>query len=215
MNIAVKLGGSLAKDRNSFLDLCHVISNLGSDHCIFLIPGGGHYADLVRKDDYQYHLPSAVSHQMALLAMSQYGYLLHHLIKDSQLVHLLNDFHHTTANGVYVWLPHADLIFMENMPMTWDFTSDSIAAFAAHYLHLEMLILLKSVDGFTPNMHDTCDKHLIKHHIMSNELKETDIVDPLFSTYIQGTACWIINGRFPQRLQELLITGHTYGTEIS
>lgn len=214
MKIAVKLGGSLSKNKMILMGLSQTISNLGSDHGIFLVPGGGHYADMVRKDDDQYHLSCKLSHRMALLAMSQYGYLLHHLINKSHLLDTLNGFNSDSAKGVYIWLPHADLSSMEDLPSTWSFTSDSIAAFAAHTLDLEKLILLKSVDGIPNNMPDSYDEAPIKCIIKSHELTNSDIVDPLFPAYLQGKKCWIINGHFPHRLEELLLTGHTYGTEV-
>ncbi len=140
----VKLGGSL-------LDLPDLAARLGtwlarqSPEPTALIVGGGPLADWVRQADATHRLGQALAHQLALRALQT----------PAALVSVLTGWPVVTTwplenVGVAVLDPWAWLGLWESdpareqLPHTWDVTSDSIAAFVAVQSRAAELVLLKS-----------------------------------------------------------------------
>ena len=82
---------------------------------------------------------------------------------------------------------------LDDLPASWQVTSDSIAAWVADRVGAERLVLLKAVDGLYP---EGVDEYL--RDVLARASFET----------------WVINGRDPARITELLDTGTTTGTRI-
>ncbi|MBN2321301.1 MAG: hypothetical protein JXR49_19635, partial [Acidobacteria bacterium] len=147
LNTVVKIGGSLCRG-NGLADLCRELGSLGKRHPILVVPGGGEFADLVRKYYRQYDLGESAAHCMALLAMDQYGYLLSRFIEGSSLETAATSARKTAESGrVAIFLPSAAVIRTDPLPHSWEVTSDTIAAWAASELLCGRLVLLKDVDG--------------------------------------------------------------------
>ena len=64
----LKIGGSLSKDPNALEKLCNILSKNQINEPILIIPGGGEFADIVRKYDKVYSLSDDQSHFMAIMA---------------------------------------------------------------------------------------------------------------------------------------------------
>jgi aspartokinase-like uncharacterized kinase len=217
--IIIKVGGSLGSDTSQLQKLGKALTSLSRSYLLFIVPGGGDYANLVRQDYHRLSLSEKIAHYMAILAMNQYGYLLHHLIKGSQLTEspLLSS--EKTNQGAFVWLPYAHLLADDPFPYTWEVTSDSIAAYAAKFIQPDFLILLKDQDGVypvNPKENRLSGQGLdILTKIPRKSLPNYQLVDPFFARQLpDNICCWIINGRHPERLMELLLTGTTTGTTI-
>jgi aspartokinase-like uncharacterized kinase len=75
-------------------------------------------------------------------------------------------------------------------------TSDTIAAWVAHTLHLDLL-LFKSVDGIFING--------IFHERVTRPV-ETDVIDPFFIPFVvqNSVRATIINGTKPERVEKYL-----------
>lgn len=99
---------------------------------VLLVPGGGEFADVVRKWDRLHGLGDEPAHWLAVRSMDLAGAFLRQVLRTT-----------TTASVLDV---HA--FFHENdlTPHTWGVTSDSLAAAAAVHLRASRLVLLKSVD---------------------------------------------------------------------
>jgi len=210
LDAILKIGGSLGRG-DGLNVLCGVISELGKRRSVLVIPGGGSFADQVREADRRHHLDQTAAHNMALLAMDQYGYLLHHLIKDSCLSPDLGSACNAALSGsVSILLPSAVLMQENPLPHTWQVTSDSIAAWIAVRTGCPRLILLKDVDGLW-NADGKIEELTIE------QLKaHTGGVDEYLHAVLRGNCVetWIVNGLHPSRLVELLDTGHTLATRI-
>lgn len=102
---------------------------------VLLIPGGGPFADLVR----ELHAPGNESHWMAILGMEQYGWY----IASQGITH--SPYPEVPLKPT-VLLPYRVMQNEDPLPHTWDITSDTIAAWVAYRLGLD-LVILKSVDG--------------------------------------------------------------------
>jgi len=206
----LKIGGSLSHGEG-LPALCSAISVLGRSHSLLVIPGGGDFADQVRKADRRFQLDPTAAHFMAILAMDQYGYLLNQLIADSCLTADLNYACKSAESGrTAILLPSALVIKEDPLPHSWQVTSDTIAAWIADKL-LSRLILLKDVDGLFNS------DGLIPNLTPSRLADHAGGVDEYLSNILSSARldAWIINGFKPERLTELLNTGRTAGTQIS
>jgi aspartokinase-like uncharacterized kinase len=156
--VVVKMGGSLY-DRVP--DLVPVL--LASGRPLFIVPGGGMFADAVRKS----RVDDNSAHWMAIAAMDQYGWFI--ASQGIMATALLQ-----APDRPVVFLPYCSMRQHDPLPHTWDVTSDSIAAWVADILGLNLL-LLKSVDGILEN--DSLMKHV-------NIPVKTEVVDPFFIPFV-------------------------------
>lgn len=139
----VKIGGSLYASRRlqEWLD---TLLALGS-HQLVIVPGGGPFADQVRKADKQFGLELAQAHHMAVLAMQQFAYLMASLCPGLQLASSGEQIRTCWKEGkTVVWEPYPLVRRQCELPKTWEVTSDSLAAWLAGYLCVTQLLYVKS-----------------------------------------------------------------------
>ncbi len=140
----VKLGGSLMRS-SELTDWLDTIQSLATMTNIIIVPGGGEFADKVREMQTLLAFDGQVAHRLALLAMTQYGYLLTGM---NQSLHVVEDIETLLSrlggNVPQLWLP-TDLLKDESeIPASWDYTSDSIALWLATKLTADSLVLVKA-----------------------------------------------------------------------
>lgn len=177
----IKLGGSLlgSPELNSWLD---VIARHG-DGRVVIVPGGGILADAVYESQMMSGIDDLVAHKMAVMAMDQYGILLAGLNSDlatasSDLEIAERGWQHRAV----VWLPSSMVIADESIPTTWEITSDSLAAWLAHKLNAEQLILVKSE---RPEMQQISLERLTKEGFVDEHFGDY-IVGQNFGTWVMG-----------------------------
>ena len=128
--LLVKLGGSL---HHQIPEIVHLLCK--SERPLLVVPGGGFFADVVRQE----HVSDDAAHWMAIAAMEQYAWVIaSHGMRTTDILAIPE----TTA----VFLPYISMRQHDPLPHSWDVTSDSIAAWIAAELGIELLVL-KSVDG--------------------------------------------------------------------
>ncbi len=189
--VVVKIGGSLADHVRPIIETLRA-----SRRPALIVPGGGRYARLVRESSVE----GDAAHWMAISAMEQFGWFI-----STQGVPPADDLHIPTR--LEVLLPYLPLRHSDPLPHTWDVTSDTIAAWTAAFLSLD-LIVLKSVDGIRSGgiLFDRISRPV-----------ETDDVDPSFIPFVlsHGVRAVVLNGRVPGRLESWLrgdpVTGTTIG----
>ncbi len=130
--LVVKVGGSLLSEAGSIVSLLEE-----SRGPILVVPGGGPFARLVRSMD----LPDESAHWMAILAMDQFGWYM-----AAGGMPVTHDLALPAKAGIL--LPYRVLRERDPLPHTWEVTSDTISAWVASELGLDLLVL-KSVDGIT------------------------------------------------------------------
>jgi 5-(aminomethyl)-3-furanmethanol phosphate kinase len=160
-----------------------------------IVPGGGPFADLVRT----LHAPDNESHWMAVLGMEQYGwYMASFGISTSPELR--------ATECPTIFLPYMLLKGEDPLPHRWDITSDTIAAWAAYRLGLD-LVVLKSVDGIM----EGCT--LADHITLPVACDE---VDPGFIRFVldHGVRTLIMNGKKIEKFQALLRGEKVEGTRI-
>jgi aspartokinase-like uncharacterized kinase len=145
----VKVGGAIIPYPGA-LDLAMraLESAAARGDSLLVVPGGGPFADAVRRVDRALSIESHAAHWMAILAMDQHAHLLVSRGPSATLIE-----HPDEAADVlrrrelpvlapYRWLRAAD-----PLPHSWDVTSDSIAAWVAGQVHASRLLLVKPVTG--------------------------------------------------------------------
>jgi 5-(aminomethyl)-3-furanmethanol phosphate kinase len=137
----VKLGGSLANSKY----LAGWLSALaGCGGRAIIVPGGGPFADAVRAAQAQMGFGDDAAHQLALLAMAQYGEALVSLAPDLRMAASAPAIRRVLREGrVPVWSPAAMVSRRPEIPASWDITSDSLAAWLAGKMHARRLVLVK------------------------------------------------------------------------
>ncbi|MDO8725202.1 MAG: amino acid kinase [Candidatus Methanoperedens sp.] len=196
--IVVKLGGSLIHRAKELVKEIIDYSDT-SGQAILIVPGGSVFADTVRK----VNASDEASHWMAILAMEQYGYF----IADKSKARIVDNIR-IEDKGTYILLPYALIKNKDELPHTWDVTSDTIAAWVAHQVGARF-IKLTDVDGIFINGE-------LKKELRAQELLgiETCVDSELPRFLIKNKMnCEILNGNCPGRLINAL-KGNVPGTLI-
>lgn len=140
----VKLGGSLAYAPELRYWLAE-LAERGAGRVV-VVPGGGPFADAVRRAQDRWSFPDLTAHHMALLAMEQYGAMLVGIepwLVPAATRREIEELRH--AGRVPVWMPGAMLAERNDPAPTWAVTSDSLAAWLTLEISAENLLLVKCV----------------------------------------------------------------------
>jgi aspartokinase-like uncharacterized kinase len=188
--LVVKVGGSLFPETGRITAVLK-----GSRRPLLVVPGGGPFARMVRS----LQLPDDPAHWMAVLAMDQFGWYL--AAGGLPVTHVL-----AVPRGAEILLPYRIMRDHDPLPHSWDVTSDTIAAWVASGLGLDLLIL-KSVDGITR------DGALVPR--VTEPVPCTE-VDPCLIPFAlaHGVRTTILNGRAEGRVGDFLAGRAVPGTVI-
>jgi 5-(aminomethyl)-3-furanmethanol phosphate kinase len=205
----VKVGGGLGDD--ALPPLCTTLGELGRRHPLLVVPGGAGFADAVREADRRFGLAAAAAHRMAILGMEQFGWLLSELIPGAER---RADLAPARAGRTTVLLPAA--LPLDALPASWDVTSDSIAAWVAHRVAAGRLVLVKEVDGLFAEWPPRGEP-LARLTLAELAALRTGGVDAYLSAMLENAhfETWVVGGRDPDRVVELLEHGTTAGTRIA
>jgi dihydroneopterin aldolase len=197
----VKLGGSFAYSGVLPAWLAAIARGAGR---VVLVPGGGPFADAVRTAQPKMGFDGATAHHMALIAMDQFGRALVGLnacLKTAASVAAIRQA--LRAGKVPVWSPTPMVTAAEDVPSSWDVTSDSLAAWLAHRIGAQRLLLVKHFDP--PD-----------HPISTQELAARGVVDRSFTAFLQagGIEAWIAGPGHHTQAALALPTGAVVGSRI-
>jgi 5-(aminomethyl)-3-furanmethanol phosphate kinase len=204
----VKVGGGVGDE--ALPALCRTLGELGRRHPLLVVPGGARFADAVRDADRRFGLRAETSHLMAILGMEQFGWLLSELIPGAER---RTDLARVGAGRTAVLLPTALPL---DAPASWDVTSDSIAAWVAERVGAGRLVLVKDVDGLYADWPPRGEP-LARLTVAELAALRTGGVDAHLPAVLERASfeTWVISGRDPERLVELLDRGTTAGTRIA
>lgn len=204
IRVVIKIGGSLIREAPELVD--RLVKEFGSGSqitvpdmktsekipfSILIVPGGGIFADAVRKTDESFGLGDDAAHWMAVLGMEQYAFYLQD--KSSAMG---TDSMTELSPGVSILLPYKLLKTEDPLPHSWDVTSDTIAAWVAKQKEARF-IKVTDVDGIF------VEGKLVKE-IFASRFTEyfESCIDPVLPGFLlkNGMDCMIINGKFPERV---------------
>jgi aspartokinase-like uncharacterized kinase len=206
----VKVGGSLASFPNTLRLLCARLGQVSKSQKLLVVPGGGEFADTVRNADKRFSLSQAASHQMAILAMDQYGFLLSDLISDSRRAYTFEDVLKAwQSDRLPVFLPSQFLLCDDFLENSWDVTSDSIAVYIGSRMQIDKAVLVSDVDGvFTDDPKKVLDAKLIdklsaQDLLAMNNRTSVDKFLPKLLLQLR-IECFVVNGQYPERVEAIL-----------
>jgi aspartokinase-like uncharacterized kinase len=209
----VKVGGGLGRGAgdDALRALCATLGELGRRHALLVVPGGAWFADAVRDADRRFALSATTSHRMAVLGMEQFAWLLSELIPGAER---RSDLAPPAVGHTAVLLPAG--LPVDELPASWHVTSDSIAAWIAGQVGADRLVLVKEVDGLFAQW-PARGEPLARLTVAELAGLRPGGVDEYLPTVLEQASfeTWVIGGREPQRLAELLERGTTVGTRIA
>lgn len=220
MQAVLKIGGSLTKQPNSLVKLCKELSILAKTHRIVVVPGGGELADTVRRLYKTFTLSNVTAHKMAILAMDQFGLLLTDITPDAYFSYEIKKIKNNLETKLPIFLP-SKLMFLEDpLENSWDVTSDSISAYFADKFEANELVLVTDVDGiFKHNPKKGVKNKLIENISVKEllDLKDRTSVDKFLPKMIlqSNLDCYVVNGKHPKRVRQILKNKDTICTHIT
>jgi 5-(aminomethyl)-3-furanmethanol phosphate kinase len=142
---------------------------------VVLVPGGGPFADAVRTAQPRMGFDDRAAHEMAVLAMDQYGCALSHrgvpLRRAASAAAIRNVLR---AGGVPVWSPSLMIRGEKDIPWCWDVTSDSLAAWLAGRLGAKRVVLVKHAE-------------IAAGPLRAEDLVASGILDPAFPRFLRAS----------------------------
>jgi len=142
--VVVKLGGSFAFSKHLRDWIAALAACAGR---VVIVPGGGPFADAVRSAQPRMGFGDRVAHEMAILAMEQYGRALASFdtrLSPADTVEAIRG--DLDAGRVPVWMPAHLALRADDIAPSWDVTSDSLAAWLAARIGARRLFLVKHVE---------------------------------------------------------------------
>ncbi|MFX1260149.1 MAG: hypothetical protein ACFFAN_20050 [Promethearchaeota archaeon] len=148
-SIIVKIGGKIlenSEDLNATITQFKKLLSKKRIQKIIIIPGGGSYANFVRKVDLRLNIEDDLAHWMAILAMEQNGIFLSQQYKEIKCIKNIDELKKSNLT-ISVFLPYEFLSRNDELPHSWDITSDSITLYIASQLGIDECLLIKDIDG--------------------------------------------------------------------
>ena len=193
--IVVKIGGSVAEIAGKIFSELYE-----TGESILVIPGGWIFAEKIRKMD----VDDDSAHWMAIEAMNMYGY---YLSKYADLVEPYDfDFQ---LRGVKILLPYTLLKRYDELPHSWDVTSDSIAVWIAEKINAEKIIKVTDVDGIV------VDGGVVER-IRAGDINFETCIDRFAPLLLEryGREMFICNGYGRGRVKDYIMKGIAFGTTV-
>jgi aspartokinase-like uncharacterized kinase len=152
--LVVKVGGALSHVPGALDDIARALPALARSQPVIVVPGGGPFADQVRRTQHDLGTTEDAAHWMAILGMDQYAHLLADRLPGARLLDDLDALRDAQPGELYILAPYRWMRRTDPLPHTWDATSDSIAAVAAAALGARELLLVKVVSGTPETLAD-------------------------------------------------------------
>jgi len=165
-------------------DLIRALSGLsGEGYSFLVVPGGGPMADLVRDLFRRYGISQEAAHWMAVLAMEQYAYFLADCCGTGITRQIRRSY------GLEILLPYQALQEDDRgLEHSWDYTSDSIAAWVASRLDAP-LIKATDVQGVI------LEGRMVREVSAASLLGVESCIDQGALRLLKGRSCWVLDGR--------------------
>ncbi|MFX1495875.1 MAG: hypothetical protein ACFFBZ_16445 [Promethearchaeota archaeon] len=207
-----KIGGKILEDFENLNSTISQLEQLYDENLIdkiVLIPGGGSFANFIRKIYNELKFTEEIAHWMGIISMNYNGLELN---KKFPNLEVIENYSRLKKNHRFfcIFLPYEFIKENDKLPHSWDVTSDSISLFISKYLGLNECFLIKDVDGILNNKNqvikeitaskfeDMKETGKLAEVISNNEgLKEkTTPIDPYTTTLIDRykISCILLNG---------------------
>lgn len=218
MKVVIKIGGSLIKEAPELVN--RLVKNFGSgskkipeetcaseglSYSILIVPGGGIFADAVRKTDESFSLSADAAHWMAILGMEQYACYLKDKTRSRGIDSIAS-----LPPGVSVLFPYRLLRKEDPLPHSWNVTSDTIAAWVAKQIGAT-LIKATDVDGIFRNGELVREISAASYRGNCESCIDFALPEFLLKNRME---CLIVNGKFYDRVIQAVYGKSVLGTVV-
>ena len=197
----VKIGGSLFP--NYAIDLAEKLENTNS--CIVL--GGGEFANLIRKYNDEQHFSDEVNHWTAIDCMDIIAKLVNDKVESCKLAYSVDEANQISDDGLTPIFVVSEFLRAEDpFECSWDVTSDSIAAYIAHLLNANLLIVTNVNGIYTQEPKEPGSTFISKIDATTLLTFQESSIDVMLPSLLLkfGTNCYVVNGKYPERVLSLI-----------
>ena len=197
----VKIGGSLFPDYA--IELAKKLKNTDS----LIILGGGEFANLIRKYDSTQSFSAEVTHYTAIDCMDIIAKLVDDKVDSAKLAFSIDEIDEISNEGFTPIFVVSDFLKRDDpFECSWDVTSDSIAAYVAHLLNANLFIVTNVNGIYTQEPEEPGSTFISKidaSKLLTFQESSIDVMLPSLLLRF-GTNCYVVNGKFPERVLSLI-----------
>ena len=197
----VKIGGSLFPDYA--IELAKKLNNTNS----LIILGGGEFANLIRKYDSTQNFSSEVTHFTAIDCMDIIAKLVNDKVDSTKLAFSIDEINEISDEGFTPIFVVSDFLKNEDpFECSWDVTSDSIAAYVAHIFNANLFIVTNVNGIYTQEPKEPGSTFISKIDATKLLTFQESSIDVMLPSLLLkfGTNCYVVNGKFPDRVLSLI-----------
>ncbi|WP_458402892.1 amino acid kinase family protein [Methanobrevibacter sp.] len=197
----VKIGGSLFPDYA--IELAEKLK--GTDSAIIL--GGGEFANLIRKYDDMIKFSDDANHWTAIDCMDIIAKLVDDKADSTRLAYSIEEINEVCDDGFTPIFVVSDFLRSEDpFECSWDVTSDSIAAYVAHLLNANLLIVTNVNGIYTQEPEEPGSTFISKIDAKTLLTLQESAIDVMLPSLLLefGSDCYVVNGKYPERVLSLI-----------
>ena len=201
INHVVKIGGSLFPDYA--IELAEKLN--GTDSLIVL--GGGEFANLIRKYNGKQEFSEEINHWTAIDCMDIIAKLVNDKVNSTKLAYSIEEVNEISDEGFTpIFVVSKFLRDEDPFECSWDVTSDSIAAYVAHLLNANLLIVTNVNGIYTQEPKEPGSTFISKIDATTLLTFQESSIDVMLPSLLLefGTDCYVVNGKYPERVLSLI-----------
>ena len=197
----VKIGGSLFPDYA--IELAEKLKNTDS----LIVLGGGEFANLIRKYNSEQEFSEEVNHWTAIDCMDIIAKLVNDKVNSTKLAYSIEEVNEISDEGFTpIFVVSKFLRDEDPFECSWDVTSDSIAAYVAHLLNANLLIVTNVNGIYTQEPKESGSTFISKIDATTLLTFQESSIDVMLPSLLLefGTDCYVVNGKYPERVLSLI-----------
>ncbi|AEH06743.1 [5-(aminomethyl)furan-3-yl]methyl phosphate kinase [Methanothermococcus okinawensis] len=208
----IKIGGSLTYYAKPLLNKLKRFSDEYEEK-IIVVPGGGAFANVVRELNEKGGLNNRSSHKLATMSMDMMGIYFSEISNIKTADNLYDAKYILKNDNIVILLPSKIVLSTDELPCSWDVTSDSIGAHIARLLNLNSIIIATDVDG----IYDNYPEGKLLNTINAKSIKGFTSVDSYLPKLLlkHNIECFVVNGKYPDRIISILKNNNDIYTKIN
>ena len=197
----VKIGGSLFP-----VHAIELVKQLKGSKSLVIL-GGGEFANLIREYDSQVNFSDETNHWAAIDCMDIIAKLVDDKVDSSKLAYYLDEADKISDDGLTPIFVVSEFLRSEDpFECSWDVTSDSIAAYIAHSLNANLLIVTNVNGIYTQEPKEPGSTFISKIDAKTLLTFQESSIDVMLPSLLLefGTDCYVVNGKYPERVLSLI-----------
>jgi aspartokinase-like uncharacterized kinase len=149
MLIVLKVSGHLYRYRDKVVELMQILEDLvEKEFLVVVVPGGSIFADAVKEFQVETGIDDDLAHWMAIKAMEIYGLYLAKYSRKAVETYTLRDIENALKEKLIpIAMPYRILKEHDELPHSWDISSDSIATYIASLVRADIVVFGKLIKG--------------------------------------------------------------------